>query len=193
MKYSLNYDYNEYRIRFFLSNDSGQIFINEFINYFKWSNERLKYLDSVVDDSINKLLDRCYKAIPNLEIDISDKINTKYKAKEDITRMVKENNNKLYNQIKKLDKNIKSWYIETYPSDEVGKSLYDTSTFLDLNNLLNSGNGRKVYALLGGDADSIVRERCFEKLAELTNQDYNNIYCKWLGDVDKELEEELEK
>ena len=80
---------------------------------------------------------------------------------------------------KKLDVSIKNWYISKYPSDEVGNALSPTVTFHDLNDLLNSGKG-DVYFLLGGNADTNVRERCFEKLCELTNQTYNEVYNKWV-------------
>lgn len=88
-------------------------------------------------------------------------------------------NEEIVNIIEKLDVSIKSWYISKYPSDEVGNTLSSTATFLDLNNLLNSGKG-DVYSLLGGDADTNVRERCFEKLCELTNQTYDEVYNKWI-------------
>lgn len=195
MEYSLNYEYNEFRIRLFLSNDSGPIFMNEFINYLHWSENRLKNLDEILDNSINTLIRRCKTAVPDLKIDTYDKINTKLKAKEDITRMVKENNKKIENKIKKLDISIKDWYIKTYPSDEVAQTLSPKATFLDLNNLLNSNKGELVYELLGGDSDSVIRERCFEKLSELTDQSYKDIYNKWLShdNKEREQEEEIEK
>lgn len=78
------------------------------------------------------------------------------------------------------DINIKSWYKENYPNDNVGDTLSQTVTFLELNNLLNSGYG-DVYTLLGGDADTIIRERCFEKLCELVDCNYDDIYNKWIN------------
>lgn len=192
MEYSLNYEYNEFRIRLFLSNDSGPIFMNEFINYLHWSENKLKNLDEILDNSINTLIDRCKTAVPDLKIDSHDKINTKLKAKEDITRMVIENNKKIESKIKKLDISIKDWYIKAYPSDEVAQTLSPEATFLDLNNLLNSNKGELVYELLGGDSDSVIRERCFEKLSELTDQSYKDIYNKWLSQDNKEREQEEE-
>lgn len=96
--------------------------------------------------------------------------------------------------ISKLDISIKNWYTNNYPNDSVGKTLSPTTSFLDLNNLLNSGRGAEVYKLLGGDADTIIRERCFEKLAELTDQEYNAIYDKWISiEKNNEIEEEIGK
>lgn len=83
--------------------------------------------------------------------------------------------------IEKLDTNIKSWYMSEYEHDEVGKTLSSTVTFLDVNNLLNSGKGDQIYDLLGGDADTIVRERIFQKMAELEEVNYDDIYCRWLN------------
>ena len=74
--------------------------------------------------------------------------------------------------------------------DNLGTTLSSAATFLDLNNLLNSGKG-DVYKLLGGESDSIIRERCFMKLSELTEQEYDTIYTKWLNTEDKE--DEIEK
>lgn len=79
-----------------------------------------------------------------------------------------------------LDINIKNWYTKTYPSDSLGESLNGTTTFQELDDLLNSGIG-DVYDLLGGDADSVIRERAFEKLSELKDIDYDEIYYKWLA------------
>ena len=74
---------------------------------------------------------------------------------------------------------IKAWYISEYPDDSVGMTLSPSVTFYDLNNLLNSGKG-DVYSLLGGNADTIVRERCFKRLCDLTNQSYDEVYYKWV-------------
>lgn len=194
MEYSLNYEYDKSKIRLFFSNDSGPIYINEFINYSNWSENRLKYLDTILDKSINSLIDRCQKAIIDFKINTYDKVNTKLKMKEVIIDVVKENNEKLKDKIKMLDVSIQDWYIKKFPSDDLGKTLLPTTTFLDLNNLINSGKGEEVYTLLGGYADSVIRERCFEKLAELTEQSYDTIYNKWLNIKEHKLNEcEMEK
>ena len=97
---------------------------------------------------------------------------------------------KTVNLIEKLDTNIKNWYIKEYSSDELGKTLSDNVTFLDLNNLLNSGKG-DVYSLLGGYADSVIRERVFEKLAEIEEVSYDEIYYKWLNLKDNDLQNNI--
>ena len=191
MKCFLNYEYTQSGIKLFVDKGSEPVFIEEYIDYSKWSETKLKYLDTILDKAINNLIDKCNNSIFNYKISSSDRINTKLRAKEVITRIVKENNEKLQDTIKKLNVSIKKWYVENYPSDDLGTTLSASTTFLDLNNLLNSGKGSDVYELLGGDADSIIRERCFTKLAELTGQNYNSIYNKWLNSPDKE--DEIEK
>lgn len=73
---------------------------------------------------------------------------------------------------------IKEWYVTNYPTDEVRNTLNDKATFNDLFNALDTY--QDVYVVLGGDADSIVRERAFKKLSELLGVDYDYVYEQWL-------------
>lgn len=77
-----------------------------------------------------------------------------------------------------MNTNIKEWYMEEYPNDKVGLTLNDDITFEGLFEVLDSYGD--VYEYLGGDADSVVRERCFAKLAEIMQVDYSYIYEQWL-------------
>lgn len=72
---------------------------------------------------------------------------------------------------------IKAWYAQAYPTDNVGSTLDPTVTFADLYDALRAGTC--VYATLGGNADSIVRERIFAALANFLDVDYNHIYNLW--------------
>ena len=72
---------------------------------------------------------------------------------------------------------IRTWYIKTYPTDDVGPTLNPTITFADLWQALKQGSC--VYSALGGEADSIVRERIFAALANFLDVDYNHIYNLW--------------
>lgn len=194
MKCSLHYQYDKSCIEIFVSKGSEPTGIHKYINYSDWSETRLKYLDAILDKTFNELVDSCNNSILNYKLTSTDIENTKANVKGTISRIVKENDEKLRNLIKKLDITIRSWYIEKYPTDDVGKTLSKTTTFLELNNLLNSGKGKDVYELLGRDADSIVRERCFQKLSELTEQTYENIYNKWLNTEEQKVEEcDMEK
>jgi hypothetical protein len=72
---------------------------------------------------------------------------------------------------------IRTWYITAYPTDDVGPTLNPTTTFADLWQAIK--DGVCVYATLGGDADSVVRERVFAQLAALLGTDYDRIYTLW--------------
>jgi len=74
---------------------------------------------------------------------------------------------------------IKTWYAQAYPTDDVGSTLDPTVTFADLYHALQAGTC--IYATLGGNADSIVRERVFAGLANLLNVDSGHIYDLWLN------------
>jgi len=73
---------------------------------------------------------------------------------------------------------IKNWYMENYPQDDLGVKLNESNTFDDLFYTLD--RGLDVYEFLGV-GDSIIRERIFEKLAEIMGVDYNYIYTQWLN------------
>jgi hypothetical protein len=72
------------------------------------------------------------------------------------------------------DNNIKSWYISTYPSDELGEDLNPNAEFSELEE-----NLADIYTYLGV-SDSIVRERVFERYSEIFNKPYKYIYDKWV-------------
>lgn len=87
-----------------------------------------------------------------------------------------------------LSLNIKPWYHETYPTDDIYTELRDEVTFQDVQNALDKGED--VYEVFGV-GDSIVRERVFEKLSELRNVEYDVVYNEWLHG-DKVDEDEME-
>lgn len=74
--------------------------------------------------------------------------------------------------------NIKSWYKKDYPDDELGEAINEKITFYDLFETLD--RRKSVYKLLGDDIDSIVRERIFEKLANIMDVKYEYIYDQWM-------------
>jgi hypothetical protein len=73
---------------------------------------------------------------------------------------------------------IREFYVKNYPSDELGVELNETPTFAGLLNQLIVGGD--VYRYIGV-ADSIVRERLFERLAEELNVKYEYVYNLWLN------------
>ena len=73
--------------------------------------------------------------------------------------------------------NIREFYLKAYPTDELGLELNETPTFAGLlNQLIVNGD---VYRYIGV-ADSIVRERLFERLAEELEVSYEYVYKLWL-------------
>lgn len=76
-----------------------------------------------------------------------------------------------------MELEIKKWYLENYANDTMGQELKNNVTFNDLFYALD--RYKDIYETLG-DIDSVVRERVFQKLAELMQVDYDYIYDQWL-------------
>ena len=76
------------------------------------------------------------------------------------------------------EKKVLDWYAEKYPTDELGKKINGTLTWLEL---LNSMRDKKDFYETIGVGDSIVRERCFKKLSSLMFVPYDVIYSLWLS------------
>jgi hypothetical protein len=72
---------------------------------------------------------------------------------------------------------IKEYYTSTYATDELGLDIDSSATFEGLFETLDSY--KDVYEYIGVD-DSVIRERVFEKLAEIMQCDYEYIYNQWL-------------
>ncbi len=77
--------------------------------------------------------------------------------------------------------NIRDWYTSAYPNDEAGLDIHPNATFKDLREELNLPNPISVYGMLG--EDSVVRERTFTRLAELSGSSYASIYSAFLGET----------
>lgn len=73
---------------------------------------------------------------------------------------------------------IREYYLETYPTDDLGLELNVTPTFAGLLNQLIIGGD--VYRYIGV-ADSVIRERLFERLAEELEVSYDYVYNLWLN------------
>ena len=71
--------------------------------------------------------------------------------------------------------NIKNYYLKAFPSDELGEEINANATFDGLFN-----NITEPYSYIGV-ADSIVRERVFDKLATLKGVPYSDIYNLWIS------------
>ena len=73
---------------------------------------------------------------------------------------------------------IKQFYLNNYPTDELGVELNENANFTGLLNELFTDND--VYGYIGV-GDSIIRERLFEKLSEILNCSYDYVYNLWLN------------
>jgi len=72
---------------------------------------------------------------------------------------------------------IKKFYLEKYPTDDMGKDIKDDATFVGfVTELFGDGD---VYEYIGV-SDSLVRERLFEELAKQLNKPYDFVYELWL-------------
>ena len=76
------------------------------------------------------------------------------------------------------EKKVIDWYTEKYPTDELVKGINGSLTWLEL--LDSMRDHKEVYETIGV-SDSIVRERCFAKLASLMFVPYDVIYNLWLS------------
>ena len=73
---------------------------------------------------------------------------------------------------------IKDFYLNEYPTDELGIELKDNITFAGLvTQLFGDGD---VYDYIGVH-DSLVRERLFSELAKQLNTSYDYVYNLWLN------------
>ena len=73
--------------------------------------------------------------------------------------------------------NIKTYYLATFPTDELGLRINPDATFEGL--FLTLDRYRDVYEYIGV-LDSIVRERIFERLSEIMQCEYDVIYEQWM-------------
>jgi hypothetical protein len=74
--------------------------------------------------------------------------------------------------------NIKEFYMNEYPTDELGVELNENATFVGLLNTLHEGGDVYDYIEVG---DSLVRERLFEELAKQLNTSYDYVYDLWMN------------
>ena len=72
---------------------------------------------------------------------------------------------------------IKTYYLATFPTDELGLEINEDATFEGLFETLD--RYRDVYDYIGV-LDSIVRERIFERLCEIMGCEYYVVYDQWM-------------
>jgi hypothetical protein len=76
-----------------------------------------------------------------------------------------------------LKNGIRKYYMDTFPTDDMGKDINPKATFKGLNQALED-RVDNIYDYIGV-GDSIVRERLFSKLADIMGVSYDVIYDKW--------------
>jgi len=74
--------------------------------------------------------------------------------------------------------NIRNFYIENYPSDELGIEINKDATFIGLLGELIKGKDPYEYIKV---YDSLIRERLFDRLASLLNEPYEYVYNLWMN------------
>ena len=72
---------------------------------------------------------------------------------------------------------IREYYVNKYPTDDMGDGINPTATFAGLLNQLIIGGDVYEYLYV---YDSIIRERLFEGLAEELNVKYDYVYDLWI-------------
>ena len=73
--------------------------------------------------------------------------------------------------------NIREYYLANFPTDELGTEINPHASWGGLIDVLN--NHGDVYQYIGV-GDSMIRERLFWGLSQITATPYNEIYAKWL-------------
>ncbi len=73
--------------------------------------------------------------------------------------------------------NIREFYLEMYPSDDLGVEINENATFDGLFRVLDTYGD--VYEYIGV-GDSLIRERLFERLSEIMGVSYNEVYDQWM-------------
>jgi len=66
---------------------------------------------------------------------------------------------------------LKNWYTKNYPTDDLGEAINPNVSFKDLWDCLH--NNQDVYKLIGV-GDSVIRERLFDQLSEMTGHSDDN-------------------
>jgi hypothetical protein len=111
----------------------------------------------------------------NLEEAYKRKLITKKEYEDEISKLMMPRSG-AYGK-KGMSSSIREYYMNAFPTDDMGADINPNATFKGLLHTLDSG--KEVYNYIGV-YDSLVRERVFEKLSELTGLDYAVIYDKWL-------------
>ena len=109
----------------------------------------------------------------NESFKIKDKKKKKKKLDEFTKDIKEEEQMKIKEAMYVLDQNIKSWYANKYPNDDMGQEIKDSVTFTDVKKALK--DHENVYDILGVN-DSVIRERVFNFMNQFEPQDIHNVW-----------------
>lgn len=84
-----------------------------------------------------------------------------------------QNKLNLHEMPKAIITNVRKWYIENYPQDDLGQEINPSTTMGEI-----YAQPWRVYDLTIDD--SLIRERIFEELSNRHNIDYDLIYYAWV-------------
>lgn len=148
--------------------ENGQVWFYDPSITFGWENDhpRLKTVDDLVNH-LDKLQSNKYK-INVVPKDVEEK-----------------SDEEMYDLLKST--NVKNWYKDTFPQDELADEINDNITFYDVFNALD--NHKDIYNLLGVD-DSVVRERVCYKLDDILDEPEGYSYEQWTLTEGKEVKTE---
>lgn len=130
-----------------------------------------------------KSLEKQLKTIEKEDEQLKDEnrelfVKQKGKLKKELVNQIKKANKILEDSDSFMEEEIKTWYMKNFPEDDLGSEINSNVTFNDLFDTLDAR--QSVYKLLGNSIDSVIRERCFEKLATLIDSSYDYVYEQWL-------------
>lgn len=74
-------------------------------------------------------------------------------------------------------RNIREYYLQNFPTDELGIEINENATFEGLFRVLD--NYGDVYEYIGVH-DSLVRERLFWELSQVMGVHYQEVYDQWM-------------
>lgn len=78
-----------------------------------------------------------------------------------------------------FERGVRDWYVAAFPTDDLGFEIPTGLTFKDVDMALDAG--WDVYALLGGAADSVIRERVFGEIDVMFGGMKESCYDRWMA------------
>ena len=154
-----------------MSMDSGDV-KSAIVNSNTLSEKRKGLKESVEEDMENVI------APPVEEEDIYD-IDEPETVEEPVNEVSEEEEVVETSDEDELNSSVKEWYLNSFDVDNLGSEISENVTFGDVMRCLEEHND--FYECIGV-GDSVIRERVFEKLAEILNVEPLTVYYQWLKD-----------